>query len=295
MRTVCSRASLVAVALLVGAVALTGCNSSNGSATGTTGRVQVSLTDQSGTYSAVVLSIKKVLVVPDGMESADTTPAFHTVANFTPSRVVDVLDLAYQQQLLGEATMPAGEYHQVRLVLDTNPASGAPLNYVMLPGDTAHYALDTPSGHMSGLKVTGDFTVMAGYLVAMVLDFNPQKAIIHAGASGKYILKPTGIRMCEQAGLLAHYGSLSGTVLPSAAWSTAVVRVVPVGSSSAVVSGAVDPEDGSYRALVPAGSYNILVDATGFAAFDSRTLGAEGTHTVMLGQEHAVEGILLTR
>ncbi|MBI2297622.1 MAG: DUF4382 domain-containing protein [Armatimonadetes bacterium] len=275
------------------AVGLAGCGGGSTGNASATGQLRVALTDQAGTYDSVVLSIREVRVVPAGQENSNTNSTMPLVASFSPSRVVDVLTLSFQQQVLGTVILPAGNYHQLRLVLDANPAVGDPVNYLTQNGDPAKVALDTPSGQQSGLKILGDFAVAPGVLNVVVLDFDPAKAIVQAGASGKFLLKPTGVRIVQVSQSLAGFGSLSGAVLPAAAWDDAVVQVIPVGSAQAIAAGQVNPDDGTFRAFLPPGEYYVRVNATGFLAYDSRTLIPPGTYIVTVGADTSVTAFVL--
>lgn len=261
---------LLALVLVLGliSVLVAGCGGSGPSASGT--RLQVAITDQSGTYAQVVLAIKEIRVVPAGLADAETGDSLPLIAAFDPSKVVDVLTLAYQQEVLGEATVPAGDYEQVRLVLEANPASGDPVNYVTLPdAPETKIPLKTPSGQESGLKIVGKFTVTPGILNAIALDFNPEKSIVTAGNSGQHILKPTGIRTVQLDQVLPTYGALAGNLLPAEVWPDAIVSVVPQGSSNAIAAGSVNPDDGSFRAMVPPGTYSVKVTAPNYNPYDS--------------------------
>ena len=102
--------------LFVALTTFTACGDDSSS----TGTVQVALTDNvDPNLKEVVISIKEVRVVPNGQE-ATGEEGLPLIKSFDPSLVVNVLDLAYQQEILGEAIVPAGTYNQVRLVLDAN-------------------------------------------------------------------------------------------------------------------------------------------------------------------------------
>ncbi len=253
---------------------LVACGSDGGSSA-STGTLQVALTDAiDPNLREVVISIKEVRVVPAGQE-ADSEAGLPLIKTFEPSLVVNVLDLAYQQEILGEAIVPAGDYHQVRLVLDTNVEGEAPVNYLKFQDDAVaaldsdDFALTTPSAQTSGLKLVGNFTVAPGEINAIVLDFEPEKAI-HESSVDKWILKPTGIRIVQLEEVLPQYGAITGTVMSGAeVVSGAIVSIVPVGQNDPIAAGAVIPGDGTFRALVPAGSYFIDIDADGFEPYSS--------------------------
>jgi hypothetical protein len=77
-------------------------------------------------------------------------------------------------------------------------------------------------------------------------------------------------------------GSIAGTVLPSGAWTTAVVSVLPAGGGAAAASGAVNAADGTFSLPVPPGSgYALQVTATGFVGYDTALLSPPVTFTMV--------------
>jgi hypothetical protein len=106
--------------------------------------------------------------------------------------------------------------------------------------------------------------VVEGQPQTIVLDFDPAKAIVQAGNSGNYNLKPTGIRVVEVLNLPPGYGALKGTVQPSDAWDDALVEAIPAGETDPVASSSVNPDDGSFRLFVLPGDYNLRVTATDY-------------------------------
>jgi hypothetical protein len=256
---------------------LAACGGGGGAPAGT---LQVGLTDAaSPQFNSVVVSVKAVEVVP-ASAAADSQAGLPVIATFEQPKEINVLDLKFQQQLLGTASIPAGDYSQVRLVLAANTDPANPANYLTLASDpNTRIPIDTPSGQESGLKVTGNFTVAAGQSTALVLDFDPARAIVQAGASGNWNFKPTGIRLVETKDILANYGALSGQIVQETTDSSgqkvqapvldATVSVTEDGSGALAAVTAVDPEDGTFRVQLPAGSYDIQVQAPGFAPFTS--------------------------
>jgi hypothetical protein len=287
--------ALVLAALTV--VQLPGCSGGSGATAGT-GTLQVGLTDkQSDAFQQVVVAIKEIRVVPAGMENAaDNDPGLPIVATFTTPHTVDILTLRFQQDILGTITLPAGNYNQVRLILAPNPAGqGAdPVNYLTLKTDPATKTpLTTPSGQQSGLKVLGQFEVKPGVINAILLDFDPNTAIV-SRSNGEYNLKPTGIRIVQSSGALTGFGSLSGTVIATFKdFSSATVSVVPQGGSSAVAAGTVfsnfssNSWQGPFTSFVPGGSYRVHVQSKGFALYSS------SVKTVTAGSETPVGNALL--
>lgn len=278
--------------LLVAALALTlaGCGGSSDSSSGT---LRVGITDAAVEgVASVVLAISEVRVVPAGDES-NTTGALPRIVTFGTPHIVDVMQLQYQQQLLGEASIPAGAYSQVRLVLAANVAGQEPANYVTYTSNpTQRVALRTPSGQTSGLKLVGQFTVAAGQINTIVLDFNPSRAIVQAGENLN--LKPTGIRIMQLEQVLATFGGLTGTVSPAEARTTARVAIVPQGQTQAIASGTVDPETGQFRALLPHGTYYVRIGAQGYQEYNGSLLVPSQLFTVSIGEDTAAGEFQLT-
>jgi hypothetical protein len=106
----------------------------------------------------------------------------------TPPRRVNLLDLTNGVlEELGQIALPAGQYTQMRLVLQANGA-GSPANSVV-PVGGMEQPLDTPSAAQSGIKLIHPFTVPAGGLADVVLDFDACKSIVRRG-NGTFGLKP---------------------------------------------------------------------------------------------------------
>ncbi len=269
---------VLAALLLALAAYLSGCGSS-GSSDANSAVLKVSLTDrQSDDVKELWVTIREVRAVPNGRENApDGDPGLPLLSTFPQGKKVDIMKLRFLQEALGEATVPVGVYNQVRLVLEANPkgAGQEPVNYVVLSADpTRKSPLDTPSAQQSGLKILGKFEVKAGIINAIMLDFDPNTAIVGQG-NGGYSIKPTGIRIIQLENVLSTYGSLSGLIMALTSWSEATVSVVPQGSSSAIAAGSVFSTytSGSYQspftAFVPAGNYRVHVVAPGYRHYSS--------------------------
>lgn len=264
-----------------------------GGSDSSTGRLQVALTDAAPPeFSKVVLTIREVRAVPAGREG-DPDGALPLVASFPTPLRVNVLELQFRQQLLGDAIVPAGDYSQLRLLLEGNDGPGAPANYVVLSGDPLQtiVPLDTPSGQSSGVKITGRFSVQEGEGTAVALDFDPARAIVQAGNSGKWNFKPNGIRVIRMDSILYTYGGLTGAALKpdASAAAGAVVSALPVGGGAPVAVTEVNPDDGSFRLFLPLGSYFLQVRAPGFTPYDS----PPPAFTVVTGQDTVAGTITL--
>lgn len=280
------------VGAIIGVLALAGCGGSHGVDNDNTALLRVALTDVPEDFASVLISIREIRVVPGKRDGEETDPGLPLIPSFVPPLTVNILDLQFRQQLLGEAYIPVGTYNQVRLVLDPNLPPAEPVNYVTYNDDPdTKVPLTTPSGQESGLKIVGRFEVNAGKINAIVLDFDPAKAIVEDDQSGQPLLKPTGIRIVQVEDILLTYGSISGVVMPEGAWQSAVVSVIPEGQVLPIAKGSVDPDSGSFRAAVPAGTYYILVTADGFELYSSLQ---DPPYEVTIGAEVEAGEIVLT-
>jgi len=115
-----------------------------------------------------------------------------TCEEFEGPKAYDLLELTGgNSTLLGEFTLPAGNYTQIRFMLDI-PDKGS---HLANPGcyiefaDNSTEPLFAPSGGETGYKAIGYFEVPVNGTVEVTADFDVRKAVVVAGSS--YILKPT--------------------------------------------------------------------------------------------------------
>lgn len=166
------------------------------------GKANIYITDapvDDENVSAVVISIIGVEVNgPEGWK---------TVKEFEEPLAIDLL--SYQNGeafLLTEDSIQAGVYSEVRLKLEIQEQVDG---QVQNPGcyiefkDGTKEPLFVPSGGQSGYKAKGEFELPTDGVIDITLDFDVRKAVVKAGSSGKYILKPT-IRLIanENAGVI---------------------------------------------------------------------------------------------
>ena len=182
-----------------------GSDSGGGTVTGGgTGRLSTSLTDSStDEYKAVYVTITRVDVHLGGNET--DAGNWQTVA--TPNKTYPLLELVNgARETLGIATMDAGHYTQMRLIIgETLPESVPPatpdLNIFSQPHPYANYVIDmdddeihplkVPSGPQTGLKVVNGFEIYPDQTTELILDFDASRSVVKAGKSGNYLLKPT--------------------------------------------------------------------------------------------------------
>ena len=195
----------VTISMALGVAACGG----GGSGGSETGQLSLSVTD------APVDDASSVVVQFHGVAFKRAGAAPEVVQNLTPSpRQLDLLQ--YQggraALLLDGATLPAGEYEWVRLIVDDE--TGVRDSYIVLGGGE-ECELHVPSGAESGLKLNRGFTLAAGGSVALTIDFDLRKSI-HAppgqqGDAGActqgYLMRPT-LRIVDDADV----GAIAGHV-----------------------------------------------------------------------------------
>lgn len=201
------------------------------------GQLKIYMVDSPALLDSVVI---QVIQVGAHFTGNDTTEGGWMVLNNT-ERYFDLLQLTNGAiAVLGDTTLPAGSYTQIRLLLGDD-------NYVINNG--VKHDLTTPSAQQSGLKLIHPFDIIAGNVYELYLDFNVEKSIVITG-NGKYILKPT-IRV--QAAIAS--GSISGQVLPLDAdpviWTVAGEDTVTTFAD----------ENGFFSLMaLPQGTYNVNID-----------------------------------
>jgi uncharacterized membrane protein len=178
------------VGLLV-TVFVAGCGSDGGGST-QPGTMGVSMTDAPACgFDAVSVTVSKVRVHQSG--SADDKAAGWADITLNPPKKINLLDLkdALVLETLGETSLTAGHYTQLRLVLVPNSNNPNPPfnNSVVLSATHGEIALDTPSAVQSGIKLIHQFDVASGQRVDLLLDFDACKSIVTRG-NGTYALKP---------------------------------------------------------------------------------------------------------
>ncbi|MDH3391615.1 MAG: DUF4382 domain-containing protein [Desulfobulbaceae bacterium] len=247
----------LAVSLMVMSLVSCGGGGSSGTAgVGTTGTLDIGLTDAPGDYLNVFVTIAEVQV-KQNLE--DDESGWITVA--TPDQTFDLL--ALQNGViapLGSTILEAGQYNQMRLILGTEPDDPAHpyANYLIIEGDggedPVEEELKVPSGFQTGIKIVQGFTIEASGSTELILDFNAEKSVVQAGKSGQWLLKPT-IKVLE-------------TVTYSASGQVVDDTAVPLNGASISAqiydSGAADPKD---EITTAAGAVTALIDTTEGAYF----------------------------
>ncbi len=208
--------------------------------------------------------------------------AWVTLEEFEGPLEVNLLELTGGiSVLLGDFELPAGHYTQIRFILDIpEPGPHPPTSpgcYILFDDDRQE-PLFVPSGGQTGYKATGAFDVPVNGTVEVTADFDVRKAVAVAGASGRYILKPT-IRLVvnDEAGSIAGaftdfsgYTNIVVFAYEDGAWQDSE-KDEPAGDENrfpnAVTSGAVSAEGEFVLAFLAAGVYDLVVVETSDGEF----------------------------
>jgi hypothetical protein len=260
MKTTFRQAGLIAGSVIA-AVSLTACGGGGGSSStptpvATAGTLKVSMTDAPACgYDAVNVTVNKVRV--NSSATASDTDGGWTDITLSPAKKINLLNLTNGVlESLGQTTLPAGHYSQIRLVLDANTGTG--LANSVVPTGGVETTLTTPSAVQSGIKLNNEFDVAAGQTADLVLDFDACKSVVTQG-KGRYLLKPvvkvvpalaTGISGYVATTLLGSHVSVSAQ------------------QNGAIVGATVpDPTTGAFSLThLPAGNYDVVVTADNSAA-----------------------------
>ena len=201
-----------------------------------------------------------------------------TFEDFGDPQVHNLLELSGGNfTLLGDLTLPAGQYNQIRFMLDIPEQGPKPTNpgcYVQF-SNVSSQPLFVPSGGQSGYKATGAFQVPVNGTVEITADFDVRKAVhvTGQGQNQRYILKPT-IRLIVND----EAGKIGGSITNFSSYTNIVVFAYEDGSwdeseaddptggearfPTAVTSDKMD-EDGNYMlAFLAAGTYDLVVAGT---------------------------------
>jgi hypothetical protein len=232
---------ITAVAIAAALVAACSSGTSTGPAT-----MNVMLVDApTGEYEAVNVDVQQVLIKGDG----------DWITLGSPNQVYDLLHLTkgISATLVDGATLPAGHYGQMRLLLGSR-------NTVVLPGGAVE-PLKVPSGQQTGVKLIVNFDVEPGTTSDVYIDFDAHKSVfVHqAGASGKYILRPT-VRAYDklETGSISGIVTDAGTAAPIAGVEVTAQAIVD-GKPVVVASDFTDATGRYVLGLLPVGgSYHVV-------------------------------------
>lgn len=184
--------------LLAGVVAavglMTGCSDSSDTLAPGQGRIALRLTDAPFPLDSVesidvfVVRIEaKAEATSDADAEANVQGASNTsngwIVLATPNASFDLMDLQNGVSVaLGDASVPAGTYHSLRLILDTDKSSVTLKNAMTLSGSSSPSIL-FPSAGQSGIKVQFNtpIEVDADATTNVLLDFDAGESFVLRG------------------------------------------------------------------------------------------------------------------
>ncbi|MGM0767751.1 MAG: DUF4382 domain-containing protein [Pseudomonadota bacterium] len=183
-------------ALAAGVAACGGSSSSDSAATGT---VSFGITDAPATdLETVTVAFTEIRLKPaDGDWISFPLEGFETV---------NMLELqgGLTEPLIADEEVPAGDYSQIRLMVDTEKSFVTRTDNPDVP-----LSLAVPSGEQSGLKLQGDFVVAADTSTSFTIDFDVRKAVVdpQGEALADFMLRPA-LRLVNNL----EVGSIAGSV-----------------------------------------------------------------------------------
>jgi len=248
--------------LAFAAALLAACGGGGGDSGGTStasGTLRLALTDAPACgYDQVNVTIERVRIHTSAM--AQDGDAGWSEMVLTPAKRVDLLTLTNGVlEELGSTSLPAGRYTQMRLVLGGSMGPGAMANS-LVPSGGSERPMETPSGTQTGLKMNVDIEVAANQLADFVIDFDACRSVVHAGHSGRYLLKPV---LSVMPRVTTASNAVEGYVAGAVAAGTTSVSLQKEG---AVVRATVPGSNGRFLlSQVPAGVYDLVVRADGRA------------------------------
>jgi hypothetical protein len=256
--------SRIAGAIGVAAAALlAACGGGGGGEVGQ-GTLKMSMTDAPSCYRNVFVNVEKVRVHKGGV-AADGAGGWEEIIPPNAPVQIDLLNLTNGALAdLGSATVDAGTYRQIRLVLADNGNT-----VTLLDGSVQQ--LKTPSAQQSGLKIQADFSVPADGTTEMLLDFDACKSIVVAGNSGQYILKPV-VRVSGKP-----LGSISGYVTTTMTLGKTSVSAQQGGE---ILRSTVPDANGLFRlSYLEPGTYTVVIasDERATGVIDSVPVGTSTT------------------
>lgn len=266
---------------------LAACGGGGGSVAVGQGTLSTSLTDAStNAYKAIYVTIAKVEVHPA------SGGGWQTVAS--PNQTYNLLALVNGvREKLGIASLDAGHYTQMRLILGDKPGSG--INILSQPHPFANYLIDqndtvreltTPSGTTTGLKIVNGFDISTDQTTELVLDFDAMHSVVVAGSSGKYLLKPT-VKVLETSegavvsGTVSESGASPPVLLDGALVTAQVADPTSADARDqvAIETGTLSAADGSYSLFLAPGDYNLVAVENGYLPACSAVSLAAGSQT----------------
>ena len=266
------------------------CGGGTADQTAGNGTIRYAMTDApSCGYDAVNVTVQKVRI-HQSATAAETDGGWSEVT-LNPAKRVDLLTLTNGVlSELGQTSLPAGKYTQIRFVLAANDSTNPLANSIVPTGGT-ETALKSPSGQQSGIKANVNVDVASNKTIDLVIDFDACKSIISAGKSGQYLLKPV-LNVTPR-----YLSGVSGSVDASLVSATTSVSVQQAG----VVVKSTSPDSTGKFLLqpVPPGNYTLVLTSAGKSTLvitsvpvATETVTAVNASTAPLAPSVSASGIL---
>ncbi|MEN6312081.1 MAG: DUF4382 domain-containing protein [Acidobacteriota bacterium] len=252
------------------------------------GQLSVSLTDSStDQYNAVYVTIKQVDVHAEGATDGSWT----TVA--APNKTVNLLTLVNGvREQLGLASLAAGHYTQLRLIIGDEQDSGVNIlsqahpyaNYV-IDDSNEYHQMKIPSGVQTGVKIVQGFDINENGTTELVLDFSASESVVVAGKSGKYLLKPTIKALPTTLAAIisgavtkaADQSAVEGALVSAQVYNA---QAADIRDQVVIQTSTLSDAAGAYKLFIAAGTYNLVAGKLGFAPLPAAlTVAADTTPT----------------
>ena len=112
-------------------------------------------------------------------ENGEGNAGWYTIVN--ESQIFDLIALQDVTDVLGEQTLAAGKYTQIRLTIEKAEIT------IKISGELEIHDLKIPSGN---IKLTKGFWIYENETTVLTLDFDIYESV-HKTGSDKYMMKPT--------------------------------------------------------------------------------------------------------
>jgi hypothetical protein len=254
--------ALLALTLTVGTAALlAGCAGDTGV---NNAQIAVQLTDApTDMFDSAIVWVSSVYLIG----GTDPSGPKYTVSS-TPQQY-DLLTLTGGvTATLGTASVPAGDYTQLRLVVDSAQVF-LKTGLTFRDGSTSK-VLQTPSARQSGIKVnfSGPVHVESGVTV-LVVDFDVSRNFVITGGPNLIGVLFTPVLHATVRDVA---GSIAGTVSPA----NAKAQLYAIMNGDTVTSAMADTLTGAYKLwYLPPGSYTVAATASGYQDATASTSVAE--------------------
>jgi len=175
---------VLALVIILGTVVVSGVSCGEASGTGTLELYLCDAPIDAENVTGVYITINEI--------QYNLNDQWITCAEFVGPQTYDLLELTGGNFiLLGELTLPAGNYTQIRFMLDIAETGSHKTNpgcYIEF-ADNSTEPLFVPSGGETGYKAVGQFEVPVGGTAEVTADFDVREAVVVADSH--YILNPT--------------------------------------------------------------------------------------------------------